>query len=360
MWSASQYTCHPNALTPLHPCWHHYTPDAPTPLPVGVLWPYTGVQCGWPSSPPATFNAPNTPYIPWQPPWCPLHPWHASDAPTPLIPCWPLGPYTHCHTNASLTPLHHWQPSDTPIPPANPLMPLHPCQWECCDPKLGSNVVSLLVHLPPQCPDTPTPLLTPLHPWGPYSPSSGSAVTLYWGPMWLASQSNCHLQCPQHPLHPLTASLMPPTPLTCLWCPNTPYPLLAPGSLHPLPHQCFPNTPTPLTAPWNPIPPANPLMPLQPCQWECCDPKLGSNVVSLPVHLPPQCPDTPTPLLTPLHPWGPYSPSSGSAVTLYWGPMWLASQSNCHLQCPQHPLHPLTASLIPPTPPDMPLMPQHP
>ena len=41
----------PNApVTPLKP------PDAPTALPVGVLGPWTGAQCGWAPSPPATPN----------------------------------------------------------------------------------------------------------------------------------------------------------------------------------------------------------------------------------------------------------------------------------------------------------------
>ena len=44
-------------------------------------------------------------------------------------------------------------------------------------------------------------------------------------------------------------------------------------------------------------------MSLHPGQWECWDPWPGSNVVRLPVHLPPPMPpDTPTPPWCPLHP----------------------------------------------------------
>ena len=138
----------------------------------------------------------------------------------------------------------------------HPLMPIHPCQWDCCDPVLGYNVVSLPVHLP-----IPMPLT-------------------------------------------------PPTPPANCWCPYIP---------------------------------DSPSCPLHPCQWECCDPVLGSNVVSLPVHLPPQYPLTPSSdSLTPLNPHAPY--------TLSLGVLWPCTgvhcgqppQSTCHPNAPKHLLQLLT------------------
>ena len=71
MWSGSQSTCHPNAPNipytpwqPLHPLPAPKPPDAPTFLPVGVLWPWNGVQCGWAPSQPTTPMHPDTPYTP--------------------------------------------------------------------------------------------------------------------------------------------------------------------------------------------------------------------------------------------------------------------------------------------------------
>ena len=127
MWSGSQSTCHPNSPTPptaptppagpltlpmphtsLHcwwrECWDpglgpnvvglivHLPPSnapycppdaptpcwplpAPTPLLVELLGPWTGAQCGWAHSPPAT-------------PQCPLYPLLLPYS--PYIPCWPL------------------------------------------------------------------------------------------------------------------------------------------------------------------------------------------------------------------------------------------------------------------------------
>ena len=49
--------------------------------PVGLLGPWTGAQCGWAPSSPATPNAPLT---------C-LHPLMAPTAPTPPMPLYPLG-----------------------------------------------------------------------------------------------------------------------------------------------------------------------------------------------------------------------------------------------------------------------------
>ena len=89
-------------------------------------------------------------------------------------------------------------------------------------------------------------------PWG----TSGSAGTLDWGPMWLGSQSTCHLQCTPT----LLMAPMPPTPLTPLGAPMPlmpPIPLLAPEYLHSLP---APNVSlTPPTSPDSPqCPPDTP------------------------------------------------------------------------------------------------------
>ena len=87
-------------------------------------------------------------------------------------------------------------------------------------------------------------------------------------------------------------------------------------------------------------------------QWACWDPRLGPNVVRLPVHLPP--PTSPCQPYTCVAPLCPYTPASGSAVTLYRGQMWAASQSTYHCQCPLTPLTTHVDPLMPPTLPDDP------
>ena len=75
--------------------------------------------------------------------------------------------------------------------------------------------------------------------------------------------------------------------------------------------------------------------------WWCRSLPQGTNVVRLPVCLPPQCCWYPLhPLLTtdaPTPPSCPYTPASGSAATVYWCPMWSTSHSTCNPQCPLHP-----------------------
>ena len=121
---------------------------------------------------------------------------------------------------------------------------------------------------------------------------------------------------------------MPLHPRPSHWCPNIPNPLLAPWALHPLP------LPMPHDTPYTPC---WPLMPPQPCQWECWDLGLRPNVVKLPVHLPsPNAPDTPTlpvSLQSPLY----LLPAPDVPYTLI----------SC---CPWCPLHPCW----PPMPPDTP------
>ena len=241
MWSASQSTCHPKCpLTPpanpltlpdaptplpvgvLQPCtwvqcgqppsppatpnapWHPicpYTPNAPTPLSVGVLWPYTGVQYGWPPSPPATPNAPT----PLTPLWCPLHPLTPAGplilyTPTTLM--LPLHPYT---PDGLLTPVYPCWPPDAPHAP----MPLPVgVLWPC------TGV---------QCGQLPSPPGAPYAPWWPNACTPPDAPT-------------------------------PPTPLMAPWVPT---------SLHPI----MPYTPHPLLASWAPTPAItlHPLIPLTPC-----------------------------------------------------------------------------------------------
>ena len=105
--------------------------------PVGVLGPWTGAQCGWPPSPPATSNA----LHPLLAPWCPyIH----SQPPDALHPCWLLSAYTPCQT-----PMH----PDTPYTTCHPNTPCWPLTWP------HQPLHSLPV---PTCtPDTPTPLLAP-------------------------------------------------------------------------------------------------------------------------------------------------------------------------------------------------------
>ena len=51
-------------LAPNAPLTPFASPQCPTPLPVGVLEHWTGAQCGWGPSPPATPNAPTPPASP--------------------------------------------------------------------------------------------------------------------------------------------------------------------------------------------------------------------------------------------------------------------------------------------------------
>ena len=156
----------PDAPTPLlapmlpdtsYPCWllSSYTPAScqcpltpPTPLPVGVLGPWTGTQCGWlpvhlpPPLPPDTLTPPTGPQ-------CSLHPLPVSKC--PLMPSTPpAGP------NAP----------DILQPPAGPLSPLHP----------------LPVPKIPWCPLLPLTL-----PWCPLHPAMWECWTLDWCPMWPGS-----------------------------------------------------------------------------------------------------------------------------------------------------------------------------
>ena len=150
----------------------------------------------------------------------------------------------------------------------------------------------------PQClPDTSyTPCQPPEAPHAPYTPASGRPVTLYWGPMWSASQSTCQPQCPLMTLHPCQ----------------------------------LPDAPTP---------PDAPLMSPAPLPVEVLWPCTGSNVVSLQVHLLPQCPLTP--LTPPDGPWCPLYP-----LTSLWFPTPLTSCWSPEPLLPLPPLHPL----IPPNP----------
>ena len=157
MWSGSQSTCHPNApdtpYTPAKPMTYPTpywppTPQCPTPLTVWVLGPWTGAQCSQAPSP-ATTQCPLTPLHSLLAPWCPY---------TPATP--------QCPPDALTSPLTPDNP--TPLLAAKcPLMPLYPCQWECCDPGLGPNVVGCQSTYHPQIPpETPYTPCTPdaLHP----------------------------------------------------------------------------------------------------------------------------------------------------------------------------------------------------
>ena len=169
--------------------------------------------------------------------------------------CHPQFPYTPTALNAHYTPCWPLTPPDSPcslIPP-NPLLvsePLH----------------SLLALHPP---------LTPLPaPWCAYTPASGSAGTLDWGPNMLGSQSTCNPPMSSHPLLP----------------PDAPTPLLAQCSLIPL----IPAGPWAHTLPDNPNPPLIPLHPYWPLTPPWCPYTLAG----------PMLPHTPNPCW----PLSPYTP----------------------------------------------------
>ena len=115
MWSDSQSTCHPNAsytlLTPLHPLMAPWHPNTPIPLPVGVLGPWTGAQCGQAPSQPATSMHP----------WHPLYPLPAPDTPwcsyTPASPYTLLIPYTSAGPSAPTIPPRPNAPVRPPFTP---------------------------------------------------------------------------------------------------------------------------------------------------------------------------------------------------------------------------------------------------
>ena len=143
---------------------------SPVGVGVGVLGHWTGAQCGWAFSPPATSNT------------LPIPP-NAADTPTPLCfpwchlyPCLPLSTYTPCQP-----PMHPWHPLHTLIAPMPP------------------------DTLHPRAPMPPDATYTPAGPWAPTLPAS-----------------------PLMPLHPLEAP-MPPIPLLALEhlhilpAPNTPW-----------------------------------------------------------------------------------------------------------------------------------------
>ena len=135
--------------------------------------------------------------------------------------------------------------------------------------------------------------------------TSGGAGSLDWGPVWLGSQSTCHLWCPRasySPLMPTTSLLapMPPDatlhPLLSPMHPNVPYtpcwPQMPPEPLHPLP---------PPDAPQCPYTPCQPAIPLHPCQPPDapdtpCWPLMPSET---PYTLPTICPYTPCQLPIP-------------------------------------------------------------
>ena len=133
-----------------------------------MLGPWTGAQCGWVPSPPATSNAPlhpkfppDTPYTPRNPLMPPIHllaleylhsaiPQCTPDTPTPhdtqelptplwcpympcqpqcpLHPCWPPRHHLHhCLPNATWNPYTPWHPWDPiPLSSLHHLTPLHP------------------------------------------------------------------------------------------------------------------------------------------------------------------------------------------------------------------------------------------
>ena len=135
-------------------------------------------------------------------PWCPLHScWPPMFPDTPLPPTGCLNPPTPLPV-----PMHPWH-FYTPTP-------LHPCQWECWDPRLRPNVVGLLIHLPPPVPLWyPTGPLMPLHPQIPWYPYT-SAMWECWDP---ALGSNV-VRLPVH----LSPPMPPETPYTHCWpqCPT--------------------------------------------------------------------------------------------------------------------------------------------
>ena len=167
--------------------------------------------------------------------------------------------------------------------------------------------------------------------------TSGSAGTLDWGPMWLASQSNCH---PQYfPDTPLTASHHPYTPRSPMPL-MPPILLLAPEYLVPASSPYNPDTPYTLTSPespWYPIMASNTLHPLA-----------APNTPDAPIFLlaSEYLESLPAPN-TSLHPWWPLMASTPprnpqmSPIPFWpWVPTVPASPS-VHPWDPLHPCFPL-------------------
>ena len=178
--------------------------------------------------------------------------------------------------------------------------------------------------------------------------TSGSAGTLYWGPMWLGSQSTCHCQCTLTPPTPPTAPLSPQCPWNPLGAPSVPYTSYTPcGSL-------VPTFPASLNTPWHPIPSDGPLIPPMPP--DTLHP-LEAPMSPYATYTPsgpwvPTLPASPNAPLTPLHPWqapnssliAPNTPTPLGApnVPLYQlYPLWpLSTYTPC--QPPMHPWHTYT------------------
>ena len=165
--------------------------------------------------------------------------------------------------------------------------------WECWNPGLGPNVVRLPVHLPsPNASLTPT--TPPADPWCPLHP--------------------CQPPMPPTPPAPPCWFIIPSkhsTPPASPWCllhllPV--YPILPDAPTSPAGLQCSPDIPYPPADPLSHLQPMpaqkHPRCPYTPAIWECWDPGLGSNVVGLPVHLPP--PNGPNTLYTPSSPQWPH------------------------------------------------------
>ena len=129
--------------------------------------------------------------------------------------------------------------------------------------------------------------------------TSGSAGTLDWGPMWLGSQSTCHLQCTPTPQCPLTPLFSPDATYTPLaWVPTLPAnPQCTPDTPYTPDVPQSPNGPMPLQHPYTLRSPLMPHIPL--LAWV---PKLQSS--NAPWH--PYTPWWPqSPLMAPIHPWHP-------------------------------------------------------
>ena len=168
--------------------------------------------------------------------YTPSHPYTPT---SPLYPCWPLTSTLpaspQCTPDTSYTP---WQPPNSPTPTDTPV---HPCQCEYWDHGLGSNVVGLIVHLPPQC-----PLQIPTAPWFPLHPcwSPDTLLPCWWECCDPVVGLPVHMppQCLLHPACPSDRS----------WDPG-----LGPSLPVHLPPQC-PYTPTAPLCPYTPAGPWHP------------------------------------------------------------------------------------------------------
>ena len=148
-----------------------------------------------------------------------------------------------------------------------PLMPLHPCQWECW----GLICLSFHFTCHPQCPYTPADLSMPLHPLLPPDVPTTLLVPMPSDtPNPLLALELLHsLPAPNAPMTPLLVGVLGPwTGSQCSWAPSPP------ATTMPL-HPCCPLTPLPVEVlgpytgaqcGWTPSPPATRMSPDTTCQ----------------------------------------------------------------------------------------------